>query len=156
MRQNKPYILLVEPRPEYAMVTAAELSKIDCEVALARTPDEARQLLNAMPHDHSDAAALIMVDVSTREGSRFVAELFNRMMDGTLPSAPLVALAPVITLEIEAAAHAAGCDLVLNAPLGPGGAQLVQQLATSTLQDEVVLLESILSYADRDAELALA
>jgi CheY-like chemotaxis protein len=155
MRQNKPYILLVEPRPEYAMVTAAELSKIDCEVALARTPDEARQLLNVLPHNHSDAA-LIMLDVSTDEGSEFAAELFNRMMDGTLASAPIVGLAPVVSLEIEAAAHAAGCDLVLNAPLGPGGAQLVQQLATSTLQDEVVLLESILSYADRDAELVLA
>ncbi len=153
MRQNMTHILLVEPRPEYAIVTAGELSKLDCEVALARTPDEGRLLLNTL-RDHSGVASLILVDVSTGDGCNFAAELFNHMMDGTLPLAPIIGLAPIVSLEIEAAAHAAGCDFVLRAPLGPGGAQLIQQLSAVAAHDEA-LPESLPSYAEHDAEFAL-
>ena len=125
-----PHILLIEPSPVAALLSAAELDAAGVEWTLAASAADGLAWAAALcsPYGTTPVAILVSFEPGTAlDGAALVRELHRRMRQGTLRETPVFAMAHRMDRAVEAAAIDAGCQL-LRAPLRAGAAHFLAAL----------------------------
>jgi CheY-like chemotaxis protein len=141
MDSTTSQVILLEPTPLDALLTAAHLSALGCELHLGHTSTDGRALVDTLLQTDAPLA-LILINITSDDGFDLASELTDRMAVGRLPYVPIIALAPGRRVEDEAAAQAAGCLCLLRTPILAGGAQLVQRLVPALHRQRSPLISS--------------